>query len=559
MNENGELEWQKDFGGSGSDFLTSIENTNDGGYIVAGNSNSNIGFDKKDNSFGKDDFWIIKLNSQGNEEWQKTIGGSGLEKLATIKQTNDGGYIIGGSSSSQEQTSIITSLNNYFKTEPCYGNLDYYVIKLNSQGKIEWQKTFGGEYVDEIKNIQPTSDGGYILGGYSNSPISGNKSQDNIGIGDYWIIKLNSLGKIEWQKTIGGDLDDQLSVIFQTYDNGYILGGNSNSNYSSNKNKENSEGTDFWILKLNNKGEILWQQTYNIASADILTSIVENDNHSYLLAGFAQGEINKNNSIKVDTADYVAILISEKGEELWRRIIGSHGDDFLKKAFETRDGGYILAGTSNAFSSMIDNRVSKSNTLTSNINQENNSQIENKKRELDDAIVKKNKAINDDITNTISNYSNSVKNSLGLNDNSIVKIDNPTAKIGGGLLKETDPSKSNNINDKKLPSSRDKSNSYGNNDFWVVKLKDYTKSDNSKVFIEALPNPTSQNTNIIVGYEFKKGIATVVDISGRQLQQFEIFSRTIPIDLSNYPVGIYIVNIKTDISNNGIKVIKTMK
>lgn len=456
MDEKGDLDWQKTFGGSGSDMLQSIVLTNDGGFILAGISTSEKDFDKKDSIRGLDDFWIIKLNAKGEEEWQKTIGGNGQEKLQSIIKDKDGGYILAGSSASDVSGE---------KTAKCFGNLDYWVLKLDKKGSIIWQKTYGGIYVDELRSIQSTLDGGYVLGGYSNSPISGNKTEDNFGEGDYWVLKINKTGNIEWQKTIGGDKDDQLSVVHQSYDKGYIVGGNSNSGSSKSKSLSNQSGTDLWVLKLDEKGEILWQETYNFGKVDVLTSLVENDDHSFLIGGFAQGEIvnkpisKKKGIIKVDkmksgTDDFIALKISEKGEKLWDKIVGSDGEDILKKAIETRDGGYLLAGTSKG-------KVSK-----------------------------------------------------------------------------------------------DKNSGIGSNDFWVVKLKDKQKPKEDKKPVEAIPNPATDYTNVIVGYDFTKGTATVVDIAGHVLQQFDIADRTVPIDLKGLPEGIYIVNIRTDVQNSGVKVIK---
>ena len=452
MDEKGDLDWQKNIGGSGSDFLQSIALTNDGGYILGGTSNSNKEFDKTEDCKGDDDFWIIKLNAKGGEEWQKTIGGNGQEKLQSIKPTRDGGYIIGGSSSS-----YLTG----DKSQDSFGNLDYWVVKIDRKGTIEWQQTFGGMYADELKSIAVTYDGGFLLGGHSNSPISGTKTQDNSGDGDYWIIKLDSKGTIEWQKTIGGDNDDQLNVIHQTHDKGYILAGNSNSAATNEKTKTNQNGTDFWVVKLNEEGEIKWQETYNFGKVDILTSLVENDDHSFLIGGIAKAEKSEKDKVGISNAkakkgtdDYIALKLNENGEELWNRIVGSNGEDVLKKVIETRDGGYLMTGTSNS-------------------------------------------------------------------------------KISG-----------------------DRNTAIGSNDFWVVKLKDDKKPDKVKPKIEALPNPTTEYTNVIIGYDYESGKATLVDLAGHQLQQFDITSRTIPIDLRSYPEGIYIVNIKTNVQSDGVKIIK---
>ena len=479
MDENGELDWQKSFGGNGSDFLQSIKTTKDGGFILAGTSNStNVDDgiatrnDKQEACRGGDDFWIIKLDAKGNQEWQKTIGGMGQEKLQSIFQTKDGGYILGGSSSSPNQSFVGEASPEYGeKMSANFGNMDYWIVKIDDKGKIQWQKTFGGIYMDELRSIEQSNDGGYIVGGYSNSPSSlgtttalgvtnGNKIEDNKGIGDFWVLKLDNKGEITWQKTIGGNQDDQLYVVHQTYDGNFIVGGNSNSDSSNEKSKGNESGTDFWVLKLGQEGEILWQETYNIGKVDVLTSLVENTDHSILLGGFAQSEIvgkGRDRFVPRDAKeinDYVAIKITEKGEEVWRQSVGSAGEDLLKKVVETRDGGYLLAGTS------------------------------------------------------------------------ISKV------------------------------SKDRNSSIGSNDFWVVKLRDKNKPIKVKVVIEALPNPATNFTNVIIGYDYESGTATLVDLAGHVLQQFEITSRTVPVDLSHYPNGIYVINIRTNKGSDGIKVIK---
>ncbi|WP_291132369.1 T9SS type A sorting domain-containing protein [Flavobacterium sp. UBA7682] len=464
MDEKGDLDWQRSFGGKGQDVLRSVLLTNDGGFLLAGSSQSSEGLDKKGKANGGNDFWIIKLNAAGVEEWQRTIGGSGQDELSTALKTLDGGFILAGSSSS--------GLSGDKKAKN-FGGLDYWVVKIDGKGTIVWQNTFGGIYNDELRSVALTEDGGYILGGSSNSPESGNKTERGLGQGDYWIVKLDDKGKLEWQKGIGGTSDDQLSVVCQTSEGNYILGGSSSSESSESKSKGNESGIDFWVVSIDKKLEILWQETYNISKVDVLTSLVENDDMTILLGGYGQGEPFKKKElrgkrqedvgvVKKGTGDYVAIKISEKGEELWRKEVGSDGQDVLVKVIEVRDGGYLMAGTSKTIQT-VDGRV----------------------------------------------------------------------KATGN-----------------------KSSGKGSNDFWVVKLKDKQKIKPPAKPVEAIPNPAMDYTNIIVGYEYTKGTATLVDISGHVLQQFKITDRTIPIDLTGLPEGIYIVNISTDIQNSGVKVIK---
>ncbi len=574
MKENGDLDWQKNFGGTGSDFLQSIDLTQDGGFILAGTSNSDNQFDKTEDSRGNDDLWIIKLDAKGNIEWQKTIGGSSQEKIQSIQQTRDGSYIIGGSSSSDISGE---------KTTNSFGNLDYWLLKIDNKGKIQWQKTFGGIYFDELRSVEITKDSGYLVGGYSNSPTSGNKTQDNIGTGDYWILKLDSNGEIQWQRTIGGDKDDQLNTVHQTYDNNYIIAGNTNSGETHSKTKSNTKGTDFWVLKLQTNGETLWQETYNISEIDILSSVVENKDHTLLLGGYAKSEINAQTTKQKDEKeinDYVAIKISENGEELWRKTVGSEGEDLLKKVIETRDGGYLLAGTSNAqipSPALPSGKGAETgSTISENVlnSNQNNPQLQNAKNELNNAIGDVSKDINDGIKDQTDQITKKINDKLN-NENSPFKVgvNSPTGSISLPSLGDgnsnsnsnnSQGTKSNDTSSKALPlgglggnkSTRDQAKTFGSNDFWVVKLKDQAKPKVVKASVEAFPNPAENFTNIIIGYEYTTGTATVFDLGGKLLHTQDITSRTVTIDMSNYPAGIYIVNIDTNIQHDGIKVIK---
>jgi len=454
INEKGDLMWQKNFGGAGSDFLRSVSLTKDGGFMLGGVSSSDRSFDKKEDSRGLTDFWLIKQDASGSEQWQKTIGGSGQEKIQTVMQALDGGYIVGGSSDSPISGE---------KTDAGMGNLDLWIVKLDSKGVIQWQKTYGGIYIDELRSLATTTDGGYIVGGYSNSPASICKSE-NSRSGDFWILKLDKDGSIIWEKTLGGDGDDQLQVVSQTYDGGYVVAGSSNSGSSGQKTVGNSSGTDFWVLKLDHDGVSIWQKSFNYGRIDVLRSLIENEDHSFILGGFSQGNAVGRSTKKViaaksetGTDDFIALKISEDGEELWSRVIGSDGEDILNDAIEMRGGSYLLAGTSNG------------------------------------------------------------------------------------------------------KSSRDRNSNVGSSDFWLVKLDDKSKPKKEPLPIEAFPNPAVMYTNIIIGYDFSSGTATLVDISGHILQQFPIYQRTVPINMQPYADGIYIVNIHTDVQDSGIKIIKTSK
>ena len=212
LSPDGEIEWQKTYGGSESDGANSIQQTSDGGYIVTGTTGSF--------GTGNNDFWILKLESNGDIEWQKTYGGENNDSANSIQQTSDGGYIVAGSTSS-------------FGTDD--NSSDIWILKLYSDGDIEWQKSYRG---GDAKSIQQAIDGGYIVTGQTRSFDAGNS--------DVWILKLSPAGDIEWQKKYGCGLDDHANSIKQTSDGGYIVAGC----------KDSFPSPDVWVFKLSSNGEL---------------------------------------------------------------------------------------------------------------------------------------------------------------------------------------------------------------------------------------------------------------------------------------------------------------
>ena len=452
MDESGKLEWQKTFGGSGSDYLYSASLTREGGYILGGSSDSPKSEDKKEESFGNMDFWILKLDPVGEEEWQLTLGGIGNDQLQSIQQTPDGGFIIGGSSdSSPIQNQEGKTIGN--KSEESKGSFDYWIIKLSANGEVEWEKTFGGMFSDQLKTVLITEDG-YLVGGTSNSLISGNKSAQNLGMNDFWIVKLNEEGEPQWQKTYGGEGDESLAQVLET-ENGFLLAGSSNSKTSENKKSDSVNGTDFWVLEIDKEGESLWDNTYDVGQWDMLVNITKAEDNTYLLGGYASTETLGKRVDNKGINDYVAIKINQRGEMLWSKTIGGNGTDQLKGLTQTRDGGYILAGNSDS-----------------------------KKSD-----------------------------------------DKDQASIGG-------------------------------NDYWVVKLGNEKKQAEERRLIEIYPNPTNQFTNIVISESYTKAIVEVFDMVGRKLQSKDLPYRTTPIDLQGYPPGVYIFKITIDANVNDVKVIK---
>jgi hypothetical protein len=339
----GNIQWQNNIGGNSEDWLRTIDLTSDGGYIMGGWSRSNISGDKTQNSKGSDDYWIVKIDSLGNIQWDKTIGGSTFDLLMSVEQTSDGGYILGGYSDSNISGD---------KTENSKGGPDYWIVKTDSLGNIQWQNTIGGNSIDYFGLVRQTNDGGYILCGYSDSNISGDKTENYIGSYDYWIVKADSLGNIQWQNTIGGTSTESLYSIEQTKDGGYILGGFSNSDISGDKTKASKGGFDYWIVKTDSLGNIQWQNTiggFGDETNRSTESIAQTIDGGYIIGGGTFSDFSAD--IKEDSKggfDYCIFKTDSLGNVQWQNTIGGNFNDDLRSICQTTDEGYILGGYSNS-------------------------------------------------------------------------------------------------------------------------------------------------------------------------------------------------------------------
>ena len=335
---SGHFQWDKTIGGIGSDELRTVLQTDDGGYIVGGYSYSSISGEKTQKKRGLNDYWIVKLNSIGNIEWDKAYGGSDEDRFSVMQQTRDGGYILGGYSPSNISGE---------KTENSRGNNDYWVVKVDRLGSVQWDKTIGGNDYDALNCLQQTADGGYILGGVSLSNISGEKTENSRGSGDYWIVKLDSSGNIQWDKTIGGNDEDELSSIQLTYDGGYILGGMSFSNISGEKTHHSRGQSDYWIVKLDSLGNIQGDKTIGGDNAEELSSLEPTHDGGWVLGGWSASNISGEKSENGrGNRDYWIVKLNRGGDIEWDKTIGGDNEDDRVKVLQATKNIYIVGGAS---------------------------------------------------------------------------------------------------------------------------------------------------------------------------------------------------------------------
>ncbi|MFV8347900.1 T9SS type A sorting domain-containing protein [Flavobacterium sp. ZB4P13] len=340
ISSTGAIEWQKIYGGYAHDETTAIKQTTDGGFIVSGFSASSTG--DVTNSVGGRDFWILKLNATGNLQWQKSFGSTSSDKAFDIIQTSDGGYAAIG----------------YLRYPSNYGSDHWYnelsVVKLSDTGTVQWSKRFGGTRYDMGYGIIQTDDNGFMLVGRAQSKDGDVKS--NHGLFDAWVIKTNSLGVLQWQKTYGGTADDAAVGIVKANDGNYVVlgettskDGDVTSNYGS---------VDLWVFKINPAGDIIWQNTYGGPSTQSAGIYLVNDpeqeqgqvptgkisktsDNGFLICGTTFGDIPGHHGSN-NTDAYIA-KINNEGVLVWQRAFGGSNNDEGAEIIQTSDNGYILA------------------------------------------------------------------------------------------------------------------------------------------------------------------------------------------------------------------------
>ena len=326
-NGQGEIDWEKCYGGSGTDIGHDLEFTSDGGYVIAGETSSNDGDITGNN--GSSDLWLLKLNANGDLVWQKCYGGSSWDKADAIKTTSDGGFIVVGTSNSNDGDVTMTQ-----------GFGDLWVMKVDDAGEILWQLTVGGSNYDSAFDVEILQDG-YMVCGETKSndgDVSGNH-----GDYDYWLVKLNLNGFFQWQKCLGGSLKDSARKLEKTEDGNFMLMGYFSS---SNGDVVNAYGQqDIWLVKVDTTGEILWRKNYGGSGGDwLFANAIQNANGEWILAGDSNsndGDLTENQG----DFDMWLFKIDANGEIVWQGSYGGSGNDSYFYVSQI-DDGFLVAGMS---------------------------------------------------------------------------------------------------------------------------------------------------------------------------------------------------------------------
>ncbi len=328
-----ELVWQKTYGGSNDDRAEHIIQTNDGGFAIIGYNNSNDG-NATENAGGRD-IWIIKTDSQGEINWQQSIGFSGNDQGLSVIQTNDGGYFIGGII---DVTASGGEGNKGVNTKRHAGG-DYWGLKLNASGQLEWRKFFGGFNTDTCYDVTETDDGYLLIGSSDSNDVD---IKNNKGSYDIWLVKIDKTGSLVWEKSLGGSEIDEGYQLIKSGDNNFVIAGETRSNDQDISNQNG--GADVWIVKINPEGDLIWQKTFGGSSFDVSRGITQT-NDGFALVGSSRSsdkQVESNNGQN----DVWVLKLDTNGNLKSQKVFGGSEIDFGYGITQLADGTLVVVGES---------------------------------------------------------------------------------------------------------------------------------------------------------------------------------------------------------------------
>ena len=295
--QSGDEEWLRTFGGNDDEEGYSVQQTIDGGYIIAGYT--------KSWGAGSNDVLLIKTDTSGNAEWTQTFGGTQAEEAYSVWQTYDGGYIVAGATSSYGA-----------------GSRDVWLIKTTSSGTESWRKTLGGFGSDGARSVEQVSDGGYVVTGWTYSYGPG-------AVGNVWLVKTDTSGNMAWNRFFGGTDVDRGYCVQQTTDRGYIVTGYTSS--------FGSGLDDMVLIKTDSAGNESWTRTFGGSGRDYGNCVRQTADGGYIIAGYTL-------SFGAGGDDVWLVRTDANGNQTWTGTYGGSASDVAYSLDRTSDGGYIVAG-----------------------------------------------------------------------------------------------------------------------------------------------------------------------------------------------------------------------
>ena len=328
---SGEIDLIKTLGGSKNDGARSVIKTIDGGYAVLGFTQS-IDGDIADKQTEQFDYWLLKFNANNELQWQKTYGGSKDDRGEKVIQTSDNGYALIGYSKSDDEDATENA-----------GFQDIWVLKLDADGNISWQKSIGFSGADQGLTIIQTSDGGFFIGGILDVTASGGLGNNKRHAGgDYWGLKLDINGETEWRRFFGGTNTDTCYDVIETNDGFLLIGSSDSIDVDINNSKG---GYDYWIVKIDKAGTLIWEKSLGGNEIDISYSIQKTNDGNFILAGETRSS-DQDVSNQNGAADVWVIKMDPEGNIIWEKTYGGTSFDVARSITSTRDNGFVIIGSS---------------------------------------------------------------------------------------------------------------------------------------------------------------------------------------------------------------------
>ena len=334
----GEVDWVKTFGGSGDETAQAIVSTVDGGYAVLGFTNSTDG-DIQNKFNPVNDYWLLKFDTLGNLQWNKTYGGSKDDRGQSLTQTSDGGFALTGYAMSDDGDG---SINNGFH--------DNWIVKVDAQGVIEWEKSFGFSGHDHSYDIITTADQGFFFTGFlditaarADGHTEKGGSLTRHGVGEFWGTKIDETGALQWRGYFGGTNNDRSHAVVQSEDGGFVMTGFSESNDFDISNTQGSY--DFWMVKIDANGNLIWERSFGGSGIEISYDIAKTDDGGYVITGntfSVDGDISSTNG----ASDFWLVKVNDSGSLVWEQTYGGSGFDAAQAVVASKNGGYFVVGNS---------------------------------------------------------------------------------------------------------------------------------------------------------------------------------------------------------------------
>ena len=488
-----QIQWQRCYGGTVVEECNAIRTTFDGGYVIAGNTNSNDG--DVSGGHGGGDGWVVKITATGAIEWQKCYGGSSSDYAYDIRQTPDSGYIVVGSTHSNDGD-----------VSGSHGYSDLWVFKISVTGVLQWQKCLGGNSGEDAYAVGLTNDGGYIIAGNTASNNSGDVI-GNHGGSDEWIVKLTSTGSIVWAKCYGGSATDYTASVQQTFDGGYIIGGTSKSvDGDVTAHRGPDTNPNLWVVKITDTGRLEWERSLGHYSGfgsqgQLGGATIQTSDSGYVVAGATySGGDDVTGYVGIDnqTANGWVVKLNKSGIKQWDRCVYSNKSNGIKSILQTADGGFVFAGGDND--------------------------------SLHNGYAMFGKLSHMGSIDWVSRYGGTTDIShirTSTDFNAIALIADGTA-IAAGYTDAIDG---------------DISGNHGNIDCWVVKFGEHSSLDHvaQTKTITISPNPASQILNINATTIINR--VNIINTLGQQVLSGSYNANNVQIDVSALPGGMYFIKV----------------